>query len=165
MERRPFSHQKWTPRRMGPAQPNRALALGPFWTRCVRAVLKWKVDAFYRCRTPIPFSHFGKEEKWSFVCENEMGPAQPNRALSLLTALRKFINSTTLPVRWPAQHLTPQISSISILPRFQINTQRHKPAKIKTPHGNASTPASGSPAIMKNVEIDPRHRHPLLEYF
>ena len=58
--------------------------LGPFTllhsNRCVRVVLKWKVDAFYRCRTPIPFSHFGMEEKRSFVCENEMGPAQPNRA-------------------------------------------------------------------------------------
>ena len=63
--------------------------LGPFTllhsNRCARAVLKWKVDVFYRCRTPIPFSHFGMEEKWSFVCENEMGPAQPNRALEFKT--------------------------------------------------------------------------------
>ena len=48
---------------------------------CVRAVLKWKVDAFYLCRTPIPLPHLGMEEKRSFVCENKMGPAQPNRAL------------------------------------------------------------------------------------
>ena len=50
-------------------------------TRCVRAILKCKVHAFYHCRTPIPSSHLGMEGKRSFVCEIEMGPAQPNRAL------------------------------------------------------------------------------------
>jgi len=31
------------------------------------------VDAFYRCQTPIPFSHFGMEGERSFVCGNAMG--------------------------------------------------------------------------------------------
>jgi len=42
--------------------------------------LKWKVNYLYRCQTAILSSHFGMEGKRSFVCENEMGPAQPNRA-------------------------------------------------------------------------------------
>jgi len=38
------------------------------------------VDTFYRCQTPISFSHSGMEGQPSFVWGNGMGPAQPNRA-------------------------------------------------------------------------------------
>lgn len=51
---------------------------------CIRALLKLKVDAFYSCRTEIPFSHFRIEEKRLFAYEKEMGLAQLKRVLVYL---------------------------------------------------------------------------------
>ena len=39
------------------------------------------IEAFCYCQTAILFSHFELEEKQSRVCDNKMGPAQPDRAL------------------------------------------------------------------------------------